>query len=112
MEIIRDPEIQITCQVLQEWLKEKPMLLLLDVRENWELDICKMPGAVHIPLGNLPTRFEELPKDRSIVVFCHHGMRSLKGAAFLRAQGLSQAVSLSGGIDKWAREVDSSLKTY
>ncbi len=85
---------------------------ILDVREKWEFDICAMPGAVHIPLSELQSRVQELPQDRHIVVVCHHGMRSLKGMSFLRAAGFPSAVSMRGGIDAWAKNIDRTMATY
>lgn len=87
-------------------------LAILDVREPWETDICAIDGSVRIPLGSLPGRVDELPRDRLLVVMCHHGGRSAAATALLRRQGFEQAVNLAGGIDAWARRIDSSMETY
>lgn len=85
---------------------------ILDVREPWELDIAKIHGALSIPLGDLPRRFAELPKDKPLAVMCHHGGRSAQATAFLRNQGYDNATNVAGGIDAWARLVDTSLSRY
>jgi len=85
---------------------------ILDVREGWELALCSLAGALHIPLGELAARFGELDRDRPLVVMCHHGVRSRAAQAFLLAQGFSRVVNLAGGIDAWARRVDPSMATY
>lgn len=92
----------------------------LDVREPHEVDAVRIAdeGIVYLPLSVLAERrVAALPaqaqdKDAEIVVFCHHGVRSAQVVAWLRQQGWTQAVSMEGGIDAWAREVDASVGTY
>jgi rhodanese-related sulfurtransferase len=86
-------------------------LTLLDVREPWELEICSIDGALAIPLAQLPARVGELPADHPLIVFCHHGGRSRQAVAWLRRQGLTQAINLDGGIDAW-RAVDPGVRAY
>lgn len=85
---------------------------LLDVREAWELDICRFAEARHIPLEELPARLDEVPGDRPVVVVCHHGVRSAQAVGFLRRSGVPRAVNLEGGIDAWARAVDAAMAVY
>ncbi len=85
---------------------------VLDVREPWEVAIVQIPGAIHIPLGQIPAQAGALPADRPLVVYCHHGMRSRQATEFLRARGFVQATNLAGGIDAFARAIDPSLATY
>ena len=85
---------------------------LLDVRESWELDICRFAEARHIPLEQLPARLDEVPDDRPLVVVCHHGVRSARAVVFLRRSGVRRAVNLEGGIDAWARVVDADMAVY
>jgi rhodanese-related sulfurtransferase len=88
-------------------------LCLLDVREPWEAELCALPGAVHIPMGDMPSRaHQELDPDAPIVVYCHHGVRALSVVFWLREQGFEQAQSLTGGIDAWARHADPSIARY
>lgn len=85
---------------------------LVDVREGWEFDGCRIPGAIHIPLGELPARISEIPTDRPVVVNCHHGGRSMRAVQWLRSQGIGQATNLKGGIDRWSIEIDGSIPRY
>lgn len=85
--------------------------LLLDVREDFELDLARVEGALHVPLADVPARFAEIPRDRDVLVLCHHGIRSAQAARWLRARGV-RAINLSGGIEAWAVEVDPSVGRY
>lgn len=85
-------------------------IFLLDVREPEERAFAHV-GGMHIPLGELTQRVGELP-EREIVVYCHHGVRSLQAAAFLRQAGFAQARSMSGGIDRWSLEIDTKIPRY
>lgn len=85
---------------------------LLDVREDWERALCAIAGSIDIPMTALPGALAQLDPDRPVVALCHHGVRSLRVAAWLRDQGFAQAVSLAGGIDAWARQVDPAIATY
>lgn len=86
-------------------------MTLLDVRRDDELMIAHVEGATHIPLDQLPQRWEELPKDRPVAVLCHHGVRAQKAAVFLEAQGV-KAEAIAGGIDAWSQAVDASVPRY
>ena len=86
--------------------------VLLDVREAWEYQLVHIEGAVSIPLGELPRRFRELSPVDEIVVYCHHGMRSLDAAYLLQQLGFKSVLSVAGGIDRWASEVDQDLQRY
>ena len=104
---------QMTVHELQELLTqpgEKPVLL--DVREGWEINICALSGALHIPMGQIPARIEELSPEQEMVVVCHHGVRSLHVAHFLASRGFSKLYNLQGGVDAWAREIDPAMRTY
>ncbi len=87
-------------------------LVLLDVREPWELEIASVPGIVHIPMNQIPDRVGELDPAGEIVVLGRVGGRSLQVARWLEAQGFPTVANLSGGILAWAREVDPSLTAY
>jgi rhodanese-related sulfurtransferase len=88
-------------------------IILLDVREPWEIDVARISGSKHIPMGDIPARFtQELDPDDHIVVVCHHGVRSMNVTAWLRQQGFEKVQSLRGGIDRWSREIDSSVPLY
>jgi rhodanese-related sulfurtransferase len=99
---------------LQAWLQapaaERPHLL--DVREPWEWQLARIEGSENVPMGEIPARIDELDKTRSTVVICHHGMRSLQVVAFLQHHGFANLHNLSGGIDRWSREVDARVALY
>ncbi len=86
--------------------------LLLDVRESFELDICRLEPALHIPMKEVRNRLHELDEEAEIVVFCRSGVRSARIAAFLRRRGFPRALNLTGGILAWADEIDPSLRKY
>jgi rhodanese-related sulfurtransferase len=86
---------------------------LIDVREPWEFETARIPGSLLMPMGDVPARaHQELDPDERLVVLCHHGMRSMNVAVWLRNQGFEQAQSLRGGIDAWSAEVDPALARY
>jgi rhodanese-related sulfurtransferase len=88
-------------------------LTVLDVREPWEFQAAHLGGSKHMPMGEVPGRFQqELDPDDHIVVVCHHGVRSMNVTAWLRQQGFEKAQSLRGGIDRWSREIDPSVPLY
>lgn len=110
-----EPEIssQAYAQIRANPDRNSQSVVLLDVRESWEVELASIPGAVLIPLGEITSRAHtELDPDQPVVVLCHHGARSLSVAMWLRAQGFDHAQSLSGGIDGWSRTVDSSIPLY
>lgn len=93
-------------------LQRGAALVLLDVREPEEVRLVRLPGSVHIPMAEIPSRLHELDPETHIVVYCHHGIRSAHVVAFLVQQGFSQVSNLAGGIDAWAAEVDPGLPRY
>lgn len=94
-----------------EWEGDNPPFLL-DVREPHEYQAAKIDGSVLIPLGELPNRFAEVPKDRPVVVHCRLGGRSAKAVEYLQSQGYTDIRNLSGGIQAWSLQVDASVPQY
>ncbi len=86
--------------------------VLVDVREPWEFQKCHIAGSRLMPLGQLPATYQELDPQRPTVVICHHGMRSQQAGHYLMQMGFKQVINLVGGIDAWAREVDTTTPTY
>ena len=110
--------IEITPAEVAELLKagvseNKPPLRLIDVREPTEHAICHIEGAALIPMQYIPTRLNELAgSGERIVVFCHHGVRSLSVAEWLRGQGVENCQSMAGGIDLWSARIDPDVPRY
>ncbi len=86
--------------------------LLIDVREPHEVATCAIPGSQSIPMRQIPESLGALPRDRLILVQCHHGGRSLRVTEYLRANGFTQVSNVAGGIDAWAVQIDPSLARY
>jgi rhodanese-related sulfurtransferase len=99
---------------LAKWLADagRTQPVLLDVREPWEFQTCSIAGSVHIPMGEIPARAQELDPQAEHVVICHHGGRSMQVAMFLEKNGFVGVHNLAGGVDSWARTVDPSLPVY
>ena len=103
---------EISALELQRERARRPDLVLLDVRDPREAEIARIAGARLIPLRELPGRLSELPASAAIVTHCHHGLRSLKAREILKGAGFANVRSLAGGIDAWAREVDTEVPRY
>lgn len=103
---------EMTPREFAERAGQDPPPLLLDVREDWELEIARLEQAVHIPMGEIPSRFRELAADRDIVVLCRSGGRSAIVARFLLQQGYPRVWNLAGGILAWSEQLDPTLPTY
>jgi rhodanese-related sulfurtransferase len=87
-------------------------LVVLDVREHEELEICRIEGAVHVPMSELSVRHIELDPERPTVCVCHHGIRSASVATALEGLDFGPLYNLTGGIDRWAAEVDPGMARY
>ena len=87
-------------------------ILLLDIREPQELTICQIDGARHIPFSQINSRWQEIPRDQPVVVFCHLGIRSSTLVEQLRQAGFDNVLNMVGGIDAWSREIDPSIPRY
>lgn len=87
------------------------VLTLLDVREAWELGMASVPGVLHIPMGEVAERLDELQREHEVVVMCRSGRRSLEVARYLQRNGF-EVSNLAGGILAWSRDVDATIPTY
>jgi rhodanese-related sulfurtransferase len=87
-------------------------ILLLDVREEDERATASIEPSLHIPMNSVPDRLAELPRDRRIVVYCHHGGRSYAVAGYLETEGFEHVANLDGGIDEWSQRVDPNVPRY
>ena len=104
--------LEVEARALDAELRAGSPLVLVDVREPFEWEICRIPGSVLMPLGDVPRRFAELDRAASIITICHTGVRSLDAARFLRSRGIARARSLRGGVAAWAEQVDRSMARY
>ena len=105
--------MNITPTELKARLERGDKLRVIDVREADEWAVAQLPKAELIPLSQFQQRaLQELSPDETIVLYCHHGMRSARAQGFLKAQGYTDVINLTGGIDAWALQVDPSMKRY
>ncbi len=86
--------------------------LVLDVREEWELQLARIPDVVHVPMNDIPARLAELSRDVETIVMCHAGARSMRVAQYLSNQGFTNVANLSGGIAAWSQSVDATVPHY
>ena len=104
--------VQLTPQQVVDGLLKQPAPLLLDVREEDEVRLCALPGSLHIPMNLIPLRHNELPDDVPIIVYCHHGIRSLNVARYLAHVGFEHVDNLQVCIDALARQIDPTMARY
>jgi adenylyltransferase/sulfurtransferase len=105
--------LEITVAEAKNLLDTKPgQTQLIDVREPFETEICRIDGAELIPMGKIAEHAATLPRDRQLLIMCHHGGRSRRVTEYLRAQGLTAVTNVAGGIDAWAESIDPSLRRY
>ena len=103
----------ITVEKLEDWFQEKRDIVFLDVREPREHEICRFEQTTHaIPVGELPKRFQDLPKRKPIVVCCRSGVRSLYATRFLIEEGYDETYNLKGGILEYIRHFKKDWRTY
>jgi rhodanese-related sulfurtransferase len=104
--------IEIAPREVKELLARGEKVFFVDVREKWEYDTSRIEGATLISMSDIPANLAIFEEAGEIVLFCHHGMRSLDAAAWLRSQGVASARSMAGGIERWALEVDPGVPRY
>ena len=97
---------------IRDALASRSDVVLVDVREPGEFAVAHIDGATLIPLRTLPQQLDVLPRDREIILHCHHGMRSEMAGNFLLAQGYARVSHMVGGIDRWSDDVDPSVPKY
>lgn len=104
--------LEIEPRALEDLRTTGAKVQILDVREDWELAVCALPGTIDIPMTQIPGQVDRLSPDTPVVALCHHGQRSLQVVAWLRQNGFADALSLRGGIEAWATEIDRSMARY
>jgi rhodanese-related sulfurtransferase len=97
---------------LHRRLASGDQICLLDVRESEEVALAPFPGARHLPMGEVPSRLEELDSGAEWVIVCHHGIRSAQVAVYLERMGFGRVANLIGGIDRWSLTVDRTVPRY
>jgi rhodanese-related sulfurtransferase len=105
-------DLQITPADVKQRLDRGDKVLFVDVREPWEYAFCHIEGAKLVPLGLLAASVDTLLGVDEVICYCHHGMRSLDAAAWLRFQGIARAKSLAGGIERWSVDIDPGVPRY
>jgi rhodanese-related sulfurtransferase len=106
-------DYEINPESVQEMSQRRDPFTLLDVREPWEFESARIEGAKLMPMADVPNRaHQELDPEDRIIVYCHHGVRSMNVTAWLRQQGFEKAQSMAGGIDAWSRRVDPKVPVY
>jgi rhodanese-related sulfurtransferase len=104
---------RLSARELKEYLDRTDSLpLLLDVREPWEFQVCRIEGSELLPMRQIPMALGTLDPGRETVVICHHGVRSFAVARFLEQAGFTRVINLDGGVAAWARDVDPGMPTY
>ena len=102
----------ITAVQLSTLLDNGDKLVLLDVRDPWEFEICRLNGSLNIPMNEIAGKTQELDPDARTIVICHFGMRSMEVGNFLESSGFRDIVNLDGGLDAWAEQVDQDMPRY
>ena len=104
-------DIQILPQEVKQRLDSGAKLLLVDIRQEWEHKTCRIEGATLVPMETMASNLPLFEAAEEIVLYCHHGVRSLNAVVWLRQQGIA-ARSMSGGIARWSEEIDPSVPRY
>ncbi len=105
--------LEISVEETQRLLTSAPFdTVLIDVREPYEFEICTIVGAELIPMRQIPEKLADLPRDKHLLIHCHHGGRSLRVTEYLRTQGFIRVSNVAGGIDAWAERIDPNLRRY
>jgi adenylyltransferase/sulfurtransferase len=102
----------ITPKDLKARLDKGEAILIIDVREDWEVQRASLPNTINIPMQDIPDSTDRIPQDKPVVIMCHSGGRSSQVVRWLEPQGYSNLINLAGGISAWSREVDSSVPQY
>jgi adenylyltransferase/sulfurtransferase len=105
--------LEISVEETKRLLDETPdAVMLIDVREPFEVETCRIAGAESIPMRQIPEHVGSLPKDKHLLIHCHHGGRSLRVTEYLRANGYDAVTNVAGGINAWSLQIDPSVPRY
>jgi rhodanese-related sulfurtransferase len=103
---------EISAPELKERRDRGEQPLVIDVREDWELQLARIPNVLHVPMNEVPARMSGWSRDAETIVMCHAGGRSLRVAHFLANQGFTNVANLTGGISAWSEQVDATVPQY
>lgn len=106
---------EVTPREVEDRRKAGEKMCLIDVREDVEWQICRIEGANLVPMNTVPARLQELDAQADstpLIVYCHHGVRSLNVVHWLRRNGVENCQSMAGGIDRWSAEIDTAVPRY
>jgi rhodanese-related sulfurtransferase len=107
------PEVkQLQVEELARWRRTGKAHVLLDVREDDEIALAALEGALHVPMNEVPSRLDEIPQDADVAVLCHVGARSNMVARYLAGHGYAAVYNVAGGIDRYSALVDPSIPRY
>ena len=109
---LSESHISISVQDVKEKMDKKQNIIILDVRWPDEVRAASIKGSMHIPLNQLEKRMGELPKDKEIIVHCHHGSRSRFATILLLCNKFSTVKNMVGGINEWSRHIDPLVPRY
>ena len=105
--------LELSVEETKHLLNTQPdKVVLIDVREPHEFEICTIAGAQPIPMRQIPEHIGTLPKDKHLLIHCHHGGRSLRVTQYLRANGYDAVTNVAGGIDAWSLNIDPTVPRY
>lgn len=108
-----DVPLELTVEETKRLLETAPdQVHMIDVREPYEVAICRITTAEHIPMRQIPEHLDHLPKDKHLLIHCHHGGRSLRVTEFLRARGFAKVSNVAGGIEVWADRIEPGMPRY
>ena len=99
-------------QALKVALASTTPPLVIDVRTKSEHDIAHLAPSVLLPMDEITSRWSELPRDRDLVLICHHGIRSMHVAMWLESKGFTRLFNLTGGLDQWSLQIDPNIPRY
>ncbi|TAE46782.1 MAG: rhodanese [Cytophagia bacterium] len=104
---------EITVRELHQMLKNDEPIQLIDVREEYEYEICHLKNTTLIPVAEIPDNIDKIQKDKTVVIYCHHGVRSANVINYLKkTHQFTNLYNLAGGIHAWAVHIDITMKTY
>lgn len=112
MDALKTDSRELSAKEAAARLAQQPELCLIDVREDFEREICSLPGSQQLTEALAETMLRDWPRERQILFICHHGFRSRAVMEYFLQQGFAQVYNLTGGIDAWARDIDPSLARY